>query len=893
MELKPYQQRVINDLEEFLVKMETAQRIDYAFRAFWAERGVTGMESYKNNVKGVPHVCAKVPTAGGKTFIAVNSIKTIFNAIHRHNPKRPEFVVWLVPSLTILDQTVKALSDINHPYRQQLNLQFRNRVCIYQKKDLLQGAGFSLGSVQGQLSIVVMSFDSLRAKNKEDRKVYQDNGYLASFLNSDDEDDESWQLTEFDKSALINVIRRLKPVVIVDESHNAESKLSVEMLDNLNPHFIFDLTATPKNNSNIISFVDASQLKAHHMVKLPVIVTNRDNKTDVIEAALVLRNQLETIAIAEQTKGGKKIRPIVLFQAQPKTDDDNITFEKIKEILVTLKIPPEQIKIKTAAINELKDIDLMADDCEVRYIITINALKEGWDCPNAYVLAALGDKSSAVDVEQILGRVLRMPHVRKHGHDMLNMCYVFTSSNRFNDTLQNVVKGLNRAGFSENDYRALSPSENNPTAITTTPNGSDDLFTSKPNTTVQGTTPQNSEDDDSVNIAHIAEALTLSHTPQTESQNIEIAEGGSPHHSAALNTIVEQALAANKAYEVAAVANSENPVPAELESKMNKHKIKDIFRKEALNIKFPQFFIKVETGGWFDDDLQLLERDSLLKEFKLSSLDSTVSFDDVDVEMYRIDLEQIGDTEYAPKPFKIDQKRKELLKNYILSQPQEKQVDSVTARLFDLIGNLYPIDDADVKKYIRRIVEAMNPDQIRDCLERDVAYKTKIKKKIEELRDNHAQREFMNLLELDKIVIQEQFCLPEFIAPNANAPALPKNLYVKEGSIGEFEARVIAAIANLDNVEWWHRNISRKGFRINGYLNHYPDFIIKTTNNRIILVETKGDDRDNNDSRLKLKLGKLWQNKIPEGFKYLMVFDNKPIEDADTFADALKKIGRL
>ena len=122
--------------------METAQRIDYAFRAFWAERGVTGMESYKNNVKGVPHVCAKVPTAGGKTFIAVNSIKAIFNAIHRHNPKRPEFVVWLVPSLTILDQTVKALSDINHPYRQQLNLQFRNRVCIYQKKICCKAQAF-------------------------------------------------------------------------------------------------------------------------------------------------------------------------------------------------------------------------------------------------------------------------------------------------------------------------------------------------------------------------------------------------------------------------------------------------------------------------------------------------------------------------------------------------------------------------------------------------------------------------------------------------------------------------------------------------------------------------------------------------------------------------------
>lgn len=389
-------------------------------------------------------------------------------------------------------------------------------------------------------------------------------------------------------------------------------------------------------------------------------------------------------------------------------------------------------------------------------------------------------------------------------------------------------------------------------------------------------------------------ALIQSETPRAEGKIPSGVDTDNSHHTPSfVDAIVERAIEANKAYETAATANSENVVPAELESKMNKHKMKDIFRKEALNIKFPQFFIKIDAGGWFDDEFQLIDRNSLLKEFKLSNLDSTVNFDDVDAEIYRIDLEQIGDAEYAPKPFKIDQKRKELLKGYILSQPQEKQIDSVTARLFELIGNLYPIDDADVKKYIRRIVEAMSPDQIRDCLERDVAYKTKIRKKIEELRDTHAHREFMNLLELDKIIIQGQFSLPEFIAPSANAPALPKNLYVKEGAIGDFEGRVIAAIANLDNVEWWHRNISRKGFCINGYLNHYPDFIIKTTNNRIIVVETKGDDRDNNDSKLKLKLGKLWQNKIPEGFKYLMVFDNKPIEDAETFAAALKKIGQL
>ena len=192
------------------------------------------------------------------------------------------------------------------------------------------------------------------------------------------------------------------------------------------------------------------------MVKLPVIVANRQDKNEVIEAAIILRRQLEAIAQEEEVKSGKHIRPIVLFQAQPKTNDDNITFEKIKQALNALKIPEEQIKIKTATINELKDLDLMDRNCPVRFIITVNALKEGWDCPNAYILASLADKSSAVDVEQILGRVLRMPYVQEHGNSLLNMSYVFTASNRFTDTLESIVKGLNRAGFSHRDYRTIA-----------------------------------------------------------------------------------------------------------------------------------------------------------------------------------------------------------------------------------------------------------------------------------------------------------------------------------------------------------------------------------------------------------------------------------------------------
>lgn len=874
MELKPYQQRVIDDLSGYLSSLEKTPHLAQAFKVYWDEKGVTGMEAYKNNVPGVPHVCAKVPTAGGKTYIAVNAIKAILDVFTAHVPERVQFVVWLVPSLTILEQTVKNLSDPEHPYRKRLNQLFRNRVAIYEKRDLLMGAGFSADAVKEQLSIVVMSFDSLRARNKEDRKIYQDNGYLASFLTGSEGEESEWLLPDYDPSALINVIRRLKPVVVVDESHNAETSLSVEMLVNLNPHFILDLTATPRNNSNIISYVDALALKRYHMVKLPVIVANRTSRGEVIESALILRRQLEEIAIAEEKKGGKYIRPIVLFQAQPRTDEDNTTYEKIKEKLVELKIPAEQIKIKTANLNELKGVDLMSRDCPVRYIITVNALKEGWDCPFAYILASLADKSSAVDVEQILGRVLRMPHVQLHGRDLLNLSYVFTASSRFMDTLQSVVRALNRAGFSDKDYRTFEAAVKDERESDT----GQEVFS------LLGTEPYAPPDDiDTSNVSK--DWATTSSDSEASTEAAEFVEG-----------VKAQAIAENQEFETKAEASADSDVPADLEDKMNKHKLKDIFRSDALALKLPQFFIRVQTGGWFDDDnaLQLFERDELLKDFKLSQADANISFEDVEAEMYRVDLEQLGEQNYAPKPFKIDAASRQRFNSIILSGSRDGQVRDLTARIVQLIGNMYPITDPELKKYIQRIVEGMEAEQIRDCLERDIAYVNKIKRKINTLADAHAYKAFSDLLDVDKIVVQPSFGFPEIITPSANAPALPKSLYGTEASLGGFEGRVINDIANLENIQWWHRNLSKgKGFRINGFINHYPDFILKTKAGKIVVLETKGDDRDNSDSELKLKLGKLWESKSGGAFKYMMAFGDNPIEGAERLSDALKKIAQL
>ncbi len=281
MILKNYQKRVLDDLSGYLKALDKTKNLKEAFRQHWAERGVAigfhGMQPYNNLLAGVPHVCLKVPTGGGKTLLGCASLRRIFDSMGITKTKA---VVWLVPSTSILDQTARALSSVEHPYRQWLDYDFGSRVEIYNSEQAKNGQNLTPSTVREQLSVFVMSYDSLRIKKKEGRKAYQENGALAQFVPHFTQPDAL--LPDVDESALIQVLGQMNPVVVVDESHNATSELSVEMLKNLNPSFVLDLTATPRQNSNIISIVDAREMKRENMVKLPVIVYNRHTKQDVL-----------------------------------------------------------------------------------------------------------------------------------------------------------------------------------------------------------------------------------------------------------------------------------------------------------------------------------------------------------------------------------------------------------------------------------------------------------------------------------------------------------------------------------------------------------------------------------------------------------------------------------
>lgn len=901
MLLKPYQKQIIDDLARYLEILREKGNIAVAFNEFWQKHPRTAItpmfgeavEPYKNNVPNVPHVCIKVPTAGGKTFIAANALNTIFSAFDN---SRPKTVVWLVPSNSILEQTIRNFSNPKHPYREQLNTDFANKVEVFDKKMLLQGAGFNCTSVHENLTLCILSFDSLRARKAEDRKVNDENGNLQSFANRVEEDEVS----------VMSVLRSLNPVVIVDESHNAESELSVEMLKNLNPSFILDLTATPRKNSNIISFTSALELKKENMVKLPVIVYNHRKKEDVVSSALELRMRLEMAAEAARKNGASYIRPIVLFQAEPKTKNDNTTFEKVKSMLLELKIPEEQIKIKTADKNELQNVDLMSADCPVRYIITVNALKEGWDCPFAYILASLADRSSSVDVEQILGRVLRLPNVRKNENAMLNMSYVFTASAKFSETLDSIVKGLNRAGFSSKDYRQVEiaeveSSENEGGAVANDTgeteashaaevNNPDDFDVTKifwKPTLVQGGTLREHS------VQYNAASVSVN-TPEavTPNASAEIIAASFAEQNPVIAEITKQAIAENQKLENQVAANAKSPLtPSEVSKQVKTYDIKEIFKDSCASLKLPQFYYKLShPSDFFNLESESFEKDMLLKNFPLKNADTNIDFQNVELDIRRIDLDETQ-KDFTPTIFNVDkQKQNQIIEWLTNVNDLNTKRDLCAKRLRDWIGNMYPIPDPDIIEYINRVLQNFTDADLNDMLNTQSLYANKIKQKINELSAKFIGNEFDKALDQDKIELKPTYEIPEKLNLSTVGKPLPKTLHECEENVNGFEEEVINAVANMENVEFWTRNREKKDFCINGFINHYPDFIIKTKKGKIILLETKGDHLD---AEKKIKLGNLWASKAGNQFRYCLVYKERRVEHAYTKDEFLELIREL
>lgn len=887
MELKEYQAGVLDDLRQYLRTAHRCSTPAAAFARYWKERGVTlrdGAEylrPYNDSIRGVSNVTVKVPTAGGKTFIACNAIDTIF----RELPRERKAVVWFVPSDAILKQTYANLSNPHHPYRQKLDMLFQRRVRVVDKEEALQGLGISPGDTRGQLTVFVLSVQSFiergsktaaTARNDGDLpRAYRQNAALNYGLQQEMKD-RGIRIEGADELSLIQYMAWLNPVLVVDESHNFGTSLRTDVMRNLNPAFVLDLTATPREDSNIISFVDARSLRDAGMTKLPVIVYNLHDKSRVIDDAIRLRNNLEAYAHREQAAGGKYVRPIALLQAEPRSNSDTATFEKIKQALTEqAHIPEEQIKLKISGRDELEGVDLMSRDCPVRYIITVNALKEGWDCPFAYVLATVANRSSRVDVEQVLGRILRQPYTRRLGEGMLNMSYVLTCSDSFNDTLQQIVRGMKLNGYSGRDFRVAEDGA----AATPPP---------KAEETPLGPMLPFADDgggDDGISLKSHADDGTW----QIDEADQMLRKAG------------EEREAYDKAEKEE--RQTDSGLPKEIDDAMTHYRIIDRYKDEAARIVLPNLYIKYRSvGGLFADSTKLVPVNlgNLLEGFDLRKQDRNIDFSDT-TQMAAVDVAERQTGEYVATIHSLDDRQVWLLKQQMETMSAEEKRNQLSISIArQLSDNDNMIGYGSYLGYVGDILETMDGDRLAWLADRMVSTLEAIREKVRSLEEDYACKRFKMLCDTNAVVssdVKGYHFSTAIVINKETMQGLPKQLYAEEEKGNAMENNVAGRMAQLDNVLFWHRNQGPgHGFGINGYTGgHYPDFIVVTKSHNIVLVETKGQQLANADSEYKIEIGRRWTDLSGERYHYFMVFPDgtQPLKGAITVSGLMERLRDL
>ena len=441
--LKEYQERTLETLTEYY---QNCLRLQNASTAFYdlTERPYATVDG----LPGMPYVCLRLPTGGGKTFVACHAVSvTASELLKTESP----IVLWLVPSNAIRDQTLNALKNRSHPYRDALESARRNIEIL----TIGEALYLSPHILNTKTTIVVSTMQAFRVEDTDGRKVYESSGALMGHFTH--LPDETLSEVERDESgkpiySLANLLCVKRPLVIVDEAHNARTELSFETLARFNPSAIIEFTATPdtdQNPSNVLYTVSAAELQAEDMIKMPIQLETNPEWKRLLAAAIAQRNALEVDTEKEREETGEYIRPVMLIQAQPRRRDrETLTVEVVEKCLLEEhKIPEEQIARATGEDKGLDDVDINDPECQIRYVITVQALREGWDCPFAYILCSVAEMRSSTAVEQILGRVMRLPKAQRKKQESLNSAYAFVASQNFAEAASALTNGLVQNGF--------------------------------------------------------------------------------------------------------------------------------------------------------------------------------------------------------------------------------------------------------------------------------------------------------------------------------------------------------------------------------------------------------------------------------------------------------------
>lgn len=860
MQLKNYQQRSLDVLAKYFQNCKQMGNANLAFYATTLDVMGEGINYHEvDELPGLPYVCLRVPTGGGKTLMASNAVSVAtcdFLGLDH------SFVLWLTPSTTIRDQTLKALKDRKHPYRTALESTLGGVTVL----ELSEALYLSPSTLNTDTVILVTTTQAFRIGDPELRKVYEASGALMSHF---DTVPASADVDRYENGkpvpSLANLLRLHRPIVIVDEAQNVRSALSFETLARFNPSCILEFTATPHREdhpSNVLYSISARELKAESMIKLPLQLETRPNWKELIGDAILKLKELEGYAEAERAQTGDYLRPIMLLQAQPlRSGKQTVSVEVVESCLLDdYNIPSEQIIRATGKDDKLSDIeDLTATTCPVRYIITVQKLREGWDCSFAYVLCSVAEQSSATAVEQIVGRVLRMPKATRKQTPELNMAYAFIASTNFIETLNTLADALVENGFEKQEAAQLvtqpTPKDFGPLFGYQATSGETFAFKI-------GEVPA---------LEKVPEELSNKVRYDVKSQTIELASNITAEEIEAIIPAFKTK-GARKAFEQSAKEGKARVIA----SRLTPSERGETFSIPVLAYRQGKLLEQLEETHFLDYEWELPRKNAVLTETEFTT------------------------ERPAPKVGSIDMSEEGKVKKQFLQNLNEQlsllKVDlgwSVPDLVHWLDRNFlhHDLTATETGVYltalVNNLIEKRNIPL--DTLVREkYRLRDAVIRKIDEYRQSAHEQAFKSFFDTKSKVevtpdLVFSFDPQEYPAPVGSLyrgqHSFKKHYYPEVGKFDSNEEKQCAEfIDSMDEVEYWARNISNQPSRSFWFQTStdrfYPDFVCKLKDGRYLVVEYKGAHlyKDAEGNR---QIGDLWEKRSKGKCLFIMPTDKK------------------
>lgn len=838
MQLKKNQARTLKILSEFLNDAKIVGN-ETAFAKYQDAQGYNPEYQPLRNLENVPYICLRLPTGGGKTLIGTNAISLAAeNFIERDFP----FVLWLVPSNEIRLQTLKVLSNPNNFYSRILYKNFNGRVNIF---DVVDFNRLRPKDLTQALNVCVATFQSFKVEDREGRKVYQANEELgACFTKIPCQNyfvlDEKQRYESF-----ANLISYVRPLMIVDEAHNYSTDLSFDVTKNLRPSAMIELTATPASNSNVLVKVTAEELHREEMIKLPIILGEvSDSPEKTLDFAVQKRAELEKFSVTEP----EYIRPIALYQAENVNREFNVDFVK-NYLIEGARIPESEIAIATGNIHELDGINLFSPECPIRHIITVQALKEGWDCPFASVFCSLSNTHSARDAEQLLGRVLRMPYAKRRNSPELNQAYAFFRVSSWTEAVGKIKDDLFGMGFDEREVNfAIGHRQK--------------LFDEK-----------------------ITVKIVTSEPPKIDSLNMIlqsqiIVEKVDENYSVTFENISDE--------DVKELTDNRNKIFRKFDDrdkflKAFAHGNISLHREKSpaeLGVKFsiPQLCLD------FGDGAEVAKREDFFPEEGWTLTDT---------QDYFLPLSKI---ESDIKFYEIDLHSNKLTEKLLFDDTQNLFAGKTNWTQSELIGWLADkitdkfITPEDFAEFTRRaLTQLINEKNFspEELVRMRFSIRKLLAEKIEALKDNAYRQNWQMILfdsDSPKVRVEKniEFTFNPSIYPAKKfyqgSVRFSKHFYSTVGDMNHEEVSCAQCIDANPNVETWIRNIEREpeySFWLPTHKDKfYPDFIVKLKDGTFAAIEYKGEIyKTTDDSKEKNLLGNIWADKSHGLCKFLMAVE--------------------